>query len=181
MEVGSLIKVTLDALKKRLDDNDTLTIQGTDGYLSNVKCTFKKGLEQEVISEFEKTNDLELPSDLKQFYLLSNGMHLFEEEYAGGIRIYPLQKLKKFPPEIFDDLNYLPIGDIDNVGYVLIHKGLAKQPFSNYLYFLDAALLDPPEKLNLNFELWLELIILAQGNIFWDWKYYTAENSYRLR
>lgn len=42
-------------------------------------------------------------------------------------------------------------------------------------------MIDPPEKLNLNFELWLELIILAQGNIFWDWKYYTAENSYRLR
>ncbi|GFM13721.1 SMI1 / KNR4 family protein [Bacillus sp. FW1] len=60
----------------------------------------------------------------------------------------------------------------------MIDKDKLDEGDPNYLYILEIGEYTP---LNLNFEIFLDRYIQSNGEAFWVWQYYTAENYYRTR
>lgn len=82
---GSIVIQTLNALKKRLNENNNiLQIQDEQGYLYKAKCTFSPPASDEEINNFEKQTGLIIPSDYKAFLKITNGCRLFDDINSGG-------------------------------------------------------------------------------------------------
>ncbi|WHY58665.1 hypothetical protein [Peribacillus simplex] len=76
-------------------------------------------------------------------------------------------------------LPFIPIGSVlDGTLAISIKKLKTQEP--NYLLNFDIPSEEFFEDIQLNFELFLDRYIMTQGNDFWNWNTYTAENYYRL-
>ncbi|GGI11580.1 SMI1/KNR4 family protein [Gottfriedia solisilvae] len=182
VEEGSIVKRTLDSLKKRLEENgNIIQIQVEEGYLSRVECTFNPPASDEEIKDFEKKTGLILPNDYKEFLKISNGCRLFDDIESGGeIELYSLEQIIEYNEynDEFEgcyDIAYIYQDNIViNSKYVIEKK-------KNYLFWKGH--IDQFEEaipLEMNFELWLDRFIISSGTKFWSWSIYTAENYYEL-
>ncbi|PLR90022.1 SMI1/KNR4 family protein [Bacillus sp. T33-2] len=178
-----LVHKTLQGLKKRLDTNNQLIISGRAGALSNAICKFNPPAMIDAITDFENLTNFMLPEDHKEFLLQHNGSTIFDIiidnniHAGGGLDIFSLEKIK----QSLNDLsllpsNYLPIAHLLDGHYLVVDRKCLEENDPNYLSitnFLETT------RLNLNFEIFLDRYIVAQGNIFWSWPIYTAKNYYR--
>lgn len=177
-----LVNKTLKGLKKRLDTKNQLILSGRAGAVSNAVCKFNPPASLEEINEFEASIKFTLPEDYKDFLLLHNGSIIFDQligdiYVGGGLKIFSLDEMNKarhdlhlLPP------NYLPIAHLLDGQYLVINHHCIKDKDPNYLFMTD---LLEHTLLKLNFEIFLDRYIIAQGNNFWDWPIYTAKNYYR--
>ncbi|MCR6095407.1 hypothetical protein HXA31_11675 [Salipaludibacillus agaradhaerens] len=180
MKIGDLCELTLTGLKKRLGENESIDVQNKKGLVRSLKCTFKPSVTDDKINDFKnKTPELPLPKDLEVFYKMSNGLDLFVDDYGGGIFIFPIEDVNDNLYPLIKENGFYPVAHHRDIGYTVVKIQDIEEGNPNYLYFLDDAMIDPAYPLNMNFELWLERLILAQGNQFWTWNTFTAENYYR--
>lgn len=179
---GSIVKETLKALRKRLEENgDVIQIQGEGGYLAKVNCTFNPPASDEKIRDFERKTGLVLPNDYKEFLKISNGCRLFDDiEHGGEIELYSLDQIIDLN-EHYDEFD----GCFD-IAYIYQDNIVIKSKHynegeKNYLFWkghIDQ--FEEATPLDMNFELWLDRFIISSGSKFWWWSIYTADNYYEL-
>lgn len=99
----NLIMDSLNALKGRLDTENTLAVQSVEGFTYTAKFEFNDSALESDLDHFQKETGWSLPDDYKKFLLIHNGALLFAHvEYAGG---FDLLSLKEIPLE---HLDYMP-------------------------------------------------------------------------
>lgn len=179
---GSIVLQTLNALKKRLNENNNiLQIQGEQGYLYKAKCTFNPPASDEEINDFEKQTGLIIPLDYKAFLKISNGCRLFDDiNWGGEIELYSLKQIIEL------NRHYEQYEGCYDIAYIYQDNIVVKsESYSNnkrnYLFWKSQIeSFEEVKPLDMNFELWLDRFVVSQGSKFWWWSIYTAENYYKL-
>ncbi|AFH62872.1 SMI1/KNR4 family protein [Paenibacillus caseinilyticus] len=182
MKQGEVIYKTICSLKERLHEgNGLLDIQLQEGYRAKTTCKFNIPALAEDLLSFQKGLGYKLPEDYYNFLTICNGCSLFDHpQYGGEAYLYPWQDIAQFTYEEPDE-GYLKIAYIyqDNI---VINLNAYNEGNNNYLmvkrhteHFHEA------RPLMMNFELWFDRFIMSQGEKFWNWPLYNAENYYRLR
>ncbi|MFC9601562.1 SMI1/KNR4 family protein [Peribacillus butanolivorans] len=186
------INQTLTSFKNRLDEDLSMIISGPEGENSIIVCSFNNPATKEQIEEFEKKTEWILPEDYKAFLFIHNGCMLFEhidedgDNVGGGLWLHSLEEIESAYKDMQADepdnpLPFIPIGSVLDGTLAISNKKLnAKEP--NYLLNFDipSEEFSEDEDIQLNFELFLDRYIISQGNDFWNWTTYTAENYYKL-
>jgi len=160
------LKMTLDALYKRLDAENMMLVQKEKGFLGKQQFSFNPPATEEEIKKLP----FKIPGDYEAFLkICCNGAKLFDHpEYGGGLQLFSVEEILEdyqyidYPPDWF------PIG----YGYDGCRLIIAPTPQrKGYLYWLDngGSLGDPFGFLNLTFEKWFDYFIVAQGCKFWEW------------
>lgn len=170
---------TLDSLNKRLSQNKVLTIQQELGFITEVSFSFEKPAESSEIALLEKQLNIRLPKDFKEFLLQSNGADLFTNEKEGTMyEVLNLSSIK----ENYEDMDYpekwFPIAyGMDGEVLIINSKEI---PSNQYLYWLEVGeSFEDALPLKINFEIWLDRLIMAQGSKFWYWPIYQGANFYK--
>lgn len=159
------VKDVLDGLKQRLDENNELVTQSTNGSCYTSQFKFNKATTNESIEKFLTENDWVLPDDYKEFLLLHNGADFFSHEYGEAFYLYSLEEIKdNYIKELHT--NCYPIGRFTDIGYILIDNERCKEERNDYLLLDGNELLD----FQCNFKTWLNRIIICQGASYWEWK-----------
>ncbi|WP_338542385.1 SMI1/KNR4 family protein [Paenibacillus tundrae] len=178
---GELIYKTIDSLKKRLENNNLLELQLQEGYLTQATCTFNEPADESDLIEFQRKLGFELPNDYINFLKISNGCSLFDHPQHGGeAYLYKWQDIQEATYESSNE-GYLKIAYIYQDNIVIDLKKYSEGS-NNYLMvkgYIDN--FDESRPFNMNFELWFDRFIISQGDKFWDWSVYTAENFYKLK
>ncbi|WP_054403093.1 SMI1/KNR4 family protein [Paenibacillus solani] len=183
MEIFNIVELSLTGLRKRLDKNDSLLIQGQHGYCEPARFTFAAGAESGDIDDFFHSLKLAVPWDYKQFLLRHDGARLFEHPfYGGGMELFGLDEIRRH----YIDYDYIhmipdgwyPIGS-DNGDMLFIDSNQCHGRASNYLYWTEMLFVDSAIEIEMNFERWLERLIICNGAHFWEWKRETSESYYQ--
>ncbi|KAA6446954.1 SMI1/KNR4 family protein [Bacillus swezeyi] len=177
------IAATLNGLKKLLNEKNEITLLSREGDVREAVCNFNNPASEEEIGEFEERTAIELPSDYKEFIKIHNGADIFDLLYAGcniggGLHLFSLNEVE----ESLKKLTYLkkehvPIAHLLEGSLLLVDQKILKANNRNYLVLFSGLEYKP---LNSNFELFIDRFVLSQGENFWEWPIYTAENYYRL-
>lgn len=149
------------------------------------RCEFYKAATLIDIDEFQQISGFAIPHDLQNFFLIHNGAKLFInpevyddppwyffslEEIANALEEYPIP-----------DGQY-PIAKYDDV-LICIHNDRQAIRKREYLYV--RSIYTPSdhvgEHLQWSFEIFLDLLLVSNGELFWDWPKITSEIFYRDR
>lgn len=154
----------LNGLKKRLDDNNTLTVQSEDGYLFNMSFTFNNPVDSDALKLHNH-----LPKDYINFLQTHNGADFFSWEYGTLFSIFSLKKAllahekvksgEYVPSEFSND--WFPIGHVEDIGHLYIDFSSDK----NYLVLAGI----PYIALFCDFATWLDRMIRVNGERYWEW------------
>ncbi|MNC40441.1 hypothetical protein D3C76_268380 [compost metagenome] len=177
--MSKLIIASLEALKKTLHHNTPYQIQRNFGYHLNCSFSFSKPALLKEIEDFEAETNLKLPEDYMFLLSLHNGMELYKdvEESAPHWHIFGVD-------EILDALERYPtpehmyiIAKFDQT-LICVDSNYVKHGRKDYLFdqSIYTSSRDNGEPLNLNFELWLDRLLVSQGDHFWLWNSITPEN-----
>ncbi|MBU3230542.1 SMI1/KNR4 family protein [Shouchella clausii] len=174
--MSSTLKEILDSLKEALNEEGKIKSLLTS---QECFCSFNEPVTENHLSQFEKDQGINIPSDFKEFLSLHNGARiygnlLFGEPAGGGLRLFNLDQMKE--AQKYLDTKDIPIAFLLEECHLIINKKKVKKRNPNYLYILEDV--DEPRPLNSSFEMFLERYILSQGSVFWDWNA-SAEVYYR--
>jgi hypothetical protein len=175
----SIISLTINGLKQRLDKDNSLVIQKTKGFVIKVKCLFNDPASTEDITSFDNETRWKIPGDLYNFLLIHNGGLIFESEYDGGLHQYSLDEMKSNYLPHMPEFCY-PIGYYEGE-YLFVDSRKCLNNELEYLFWDDSA--SPVDKwvnLESNFELWFDRFIVSQGSHFWEWRGYHNKKYYNL-
>ncbi|MBV7509621.1 SMI1/KNR4 family protein [Bacillus sp. sid0103] len=185
----NILNDTLNGLKKRLDKDHTIYIQQTQGLTYEVTCEFNPPASIDEIKMLEERLGWSLPQDYKEFLLRHNGANLlFQPGIGEGIELYSIEQILEMREshqemEVFEK-DFYSIGTCRD-GMILINAELCKpnpNRDSNYLnWLMDCSSEEDIIDLKTNFEIWLDRIIAAQGDDYWNWSIISAENHYKYR
>jgi hypothetical protein len=165
----SLVASILKALKDRLDENNSMAVQLDKGGVYRAVFTFNPPATEQEVVQFENEMNVRLPADFRSFLLLHNGAQLFQDEKTGGgYKLLSLERIKDRYHK-FKDMpkNLLPVSR-NNGDYFFIDADRVRRGSRNYLVRFDHE--DDPCDVNLNFETWLDRLIISQGAAFWEWE-----------
>ncbi|MFD0048717.1 SMI1/KNR4 family protein [Actinomycetes bacterium NPDC127524] len=181
----AFIEQTLTGLKSRLDEKFSMVVSRPEGENGQVVCSFNEPAAMEQIREFEKDTNWILPKDFIEFLLLHNGCTIFDsldegENIGGGLIIHSLEDIKSTYEDLQTDEAFIPIGSVLDQYLAISIKRLNEQN-PNYLLISEIAGEESFDPIELNFELFLDRYIVSQGDTFWSWPIYTAENYYDLK
>ncbi|WP_208589710.1 SMI1/KNR4 family protein [Gracilibacillus suaedae] len=164
MEEGQIIRKTLHGLKQRLNSDGTITIQQEVGGIFELPCSFQNPATKEQIENFQSEHDWILPKDYQNFLLEHNGARIFED-----LDLYSLEELITFKDPNLPEGCFCIASFLDN--RIIIDTRVYKKGINDYLFCLDSVDgFEDAIKLNANFELWLDRLIIAQGVKYWEWK-----------
>lgn len=177
--MSKLILASLEALKKAIFNNKIFYIQRNLGFQLTCTFSFSKPALLNEIEEFEAETDLKLPEDYKFFLSLHNGMELYKdiEESAPHWHIFGVDEiqdaLQKFPTP---DHVYVIAKFSETL--ICVNSDYVEQGRKDYLFdqSIYTSARDHGEPLNLSFELWLDRLLVSQGDQFWLWNGITPEN-----
>ncbi|AJY76737.1 SMI1/KNR4 family protein [Paenibacillus beijingensis] len=185
MNTFPIVHLTLQKLKERQSEKNFLRVQVDQGNELNTICKFNEPAEESEFSLFTKETNLVLPPDYIDFLKLHNGgiLYSLDDDLGGGIELFSIEEIIENYEDYRDDLleSFYPIG-IENGEELLLINSAECDPLcrnKNYLYWSDVLDLEDPINLNSNFEIWLDRLVMAQGNKFWYWNIYTAETYYK--
>ncbi|OYD08187.1 SMI1/KNR4 family protein [Paludifilum halophilum] len=175
----SLVEKTLSGLKKRLVDNQ-LTVQNENGHVEEMEFQFKEAATDEEIEGFIQSTGLQLPEDYQAFLRIHNGSILFQPWYGGQFELYGVSEIVKNQVPGLHPESWYPIGYQDG-GYLLLDGQKIKKGEPDYLIWWESSLIEDAKPLDLNFELWFDRFVTAQGAKFWDWPLYNVHRYYKNR
>lgn len=178
LQKNELTKKTLDALKERLDENNSMLVQQPKGVLLRRIFEFNPPLTEENIIEFSLEQNLHLPEDYRQFLLMHNGASLFGGEYGGSIIIFRLEDVRSYLHNGLPS-KWLPIATI--LGATLFADcGRYENGEDEYLFIHeDGEKYEEAWNLQSNFEIWLDRLIVSQGSQYWRWPILTPQKFYK--
>ncbi|WP_052427615.1 SMI1/KNR4 family protein [Neobacillus niacini] len=163
------ISNVLEALKTRLDEDNLLNVHSTSGVYTKVGFNFNKPITHHELEQFIINNDLNLPTEYKEFLLLHNGAEFFTYEYGYSFCLYSIEEMIRTYNSMKDycDVDYIlkycyPIGYVMDGGTLLLDHSEFKKT---------NVLLSGIETKSFYCDLktWLERMIIAQGNAYWEW------------
>ncbi|MGG4443685.1 SMI1/KNR4 family protein [Brevibacillus fortis] len=162
---------TLDGLKSRLDKDNTLLVQNPGGDVYQAAFSFNTPASDSDIEKFTKDTGWSIPVDFQRFIQIHNGARLFRDiKYGGGYELLSLEKI------IHNHLDYMPKHwypiSVSNGDYIFIDSNRVKEGKADYLVRFDHDDDVIPENgstMKMNFETWLERLVIAQGTEFWTW------------
>ncbi|EIT84242.1 hypothetical protein A374_15688 [Fictibacillus macauensis ZFHKF-1] len=162
----NMIQDILNGFKQRLDQTNQILVQSTQGYLYTSTITFN----QEVVSSeqmdtFTQETGWVLPKDYQAFLAVHNGMKMFGGEWIGDIELFRMEEIVNWHDESVVPRDSFPIGYFPDVGAIMIDADRYKKGDVHYMWLSGIENYD----LNCNFVEWLDRIIMAQGNAYWDW------------
>lgn len=183
MEIYNIVELTLEGLKRRLDPQSNLVIQGHQGYCRPVTFTFEPGAVEKDIQAISEELGIVIPWDYEQFLIIHNGGRLFmHPEYGGGMELFGLEQIRQYYIN-YDYKSMIPDGwypiGTDNGDMLFIDSNQCQGRFSSYLYWTEMLFVDSALELELNFERWFERLIICNGVHFWEWKRETPDGYYR--
>ncbi len=183
----NFVHKTINGLKSLLDEKGAIKLFCSEGYIVESLVTFspnKASLSE--IQNFQSNHKFTLPDDYLKFISQHNGAKIFEilsegENIGGGLHLFSLEEIEEELKYelLFEGINGIPVGYLLEECHLMIDKDRVNQGDPNYLFIFESGSEYNP--LNLNFEIFLDRYIMSNGDAFWDWKYYTAENYYRTR
>jgi len=165
------VKDTLDSLKKRLDNNESLLIQQDKGYVFNAKFSFNTPATQENIEEFCNQTGWTLPNDYQIFLKDNNGAKLFCDPFGSCVHLYSLEECIQNHLSYMEK-EFIPIGYYLE-SYLFIDSNRVKNNREDYLLWFESGGKNYRE-LSINFATWLDRLVMAQGAVFWDWPIYRS-------
>jgi hypothetical protein len=166
---NSRIHKCLNALSERLNADSKLLVQKLEGIKKEVSFYFSETLTETEIDEFCIKYQVMFPEDYKEFMLLYNGAKLFYDDFdRSGVIILSLEQIGNAINDFQISNDSFPIVLIPNFGYLYIDLELWEMNDGNYLVW---KAFDSYDGLDIcsNFELWLDRLIVSQGEVFWDW------------
>ncbi|KAA9005834.1 SMI1/KNR4 family protein [Paenibacillus spiritus] len=176
-----LLNMTLTALKQRIEKNPVYSIQRSYGFGMECTFTWSKPASIQAINQFEEAYGFVLPEDYKAFLTLHNGAELFQDIGSDSPHwhIFGLD-------EIEDALERYPtpahVYIIAKYDQTLIGVDNTRVKMGAKSYLLDQSTYtsarDDPEPMSLNFELWLDRLIAAQGDHYWFWNHIDPNNMF---
>lgn len=175
---------TLSGLKKLLDNNEQMKTISEEGEVYTVSCSFNAPIKTTEVEMFESEHDIKLPEDYKAFLTLHNGARIYEsidedgDKLGDGLEIFSLDEIKEHQEIEYLSEHGIPIAHLLEDCYLILDTDKLKGGDPNYLNIMEFTDLS---SLNLNFEIFLDRYIISQGEVFWSWPIYTAENYYRTR
>ncbi|MFS0889890.1 SMI1/KNR4 family protein [Peribacillus frigoritolerans] len=182
--MSNFIQNTLSGLKKLLNTNDQMKIISYEGEVREITCSFNSEAVASEIEKFENENSIKLPEDYKAFLTLHNGARIYEsidedgDKLGDGLEIFSLDEIKEYQEIEYLSEHGIPIAHLLEDCYLIIDTDKLKGGDPNYLNIMEFTDLS---SLNLNFEIFLDRYIISQGEAFWSWPIYTAENYYETR
>ena len=171
MKESSLLNV-FEALKKRLDENNLLEVHSTSGIYPKVGFNFNKPITNDDLEQVIAKNSLVLPTEYRDFLLLHNGAEFFTYEYGYSFCLYPIEEMIVQYNSMRDycDVEYI-LKNCYPIGYV-VDRGTLLLDFANLRKTNKVTiLLKSIETITFHCDLttWLERMIIAQGNAYWEW------------
>ncbi|MFC4077758.1 hypothetical protein [Salinithrix halophila] len=109
-----------------------------------------------------------------------HGGDFFEPWYGGQFELYRISDILENQVPGLHPETWYPIGYQDG-GYLLMDGEKLKEGHQDYLMWWESSLTEDVKTLGLNFELWLNRFIIAQGTKFWDWSQQNVHQYYRHR
>lgn len=183
-ELSHFIQNTLSGLKQLLDNNEQMKTISEEGEVYTVSCSFNAPIKITEVEMFESEHDIKLPEDYKALLTLHNGARIYEsidedgDKLGDGLAIFSLDEIKEYQEIEYLSEHGIPIAHLLNDCYLILDTEKLKSGNPNYLCIMEFTELS---SLNLNFEIFLDRYIISQGEVFWSWPIYTAENYYRTR
>jgi len=163
----SKIKTTLETLKKRLDSNNLLEVQQEDGYIEKVEMIFNPPATEDDLRKLP----FSVPKDYEEFLRLHHGGLIFNSpEGGGGLKLLTVDEILEYRaiPGYEDyPANWFPVAYGYDGCYLIITD---KKVGRGYLFWMETGNdFEDDMFLGMNFEDFLENIIMAQGSKFWEW------------
>lgn len=175
---GRITMKTIEVLRSRLSEKNTIYAQSEEGFFREVGFVFNDPIGIDAINQFELTHRIVLPESYKRFLQISNGATLFEDiEYGQrGCKLLNIDEIMETTAHI-KSLGYeLPnswivfakwLGDSD---ILILDLEKAKIKTENYIIYGESY--EAEENwyyLNGDFETWIDRLIVAQGSKYWTW------------
>ncbi|MGI2326698.1 SMI1/KNR4 family protein [Planococcus sp. YIM B11945] len=177
------IKEIIESVLKTVDSNNERLLILEDGAIFRSTSMANPPAEEVAIAELERQIGYQLPQDYRSFLLEYNGGWIYQfisdlgSQGGGGLKVFSLPELKERLDYMEVYPGFLPIGIVYD-HYLAISLEAVEKEDPNYLYRIDND--DGPQTLPLNFHLFLDRFVVAQGAPFWDWPIYNAASRYYL-
>ncbi|WP_042348196.1 ankyrin repeat domain-containing protein [Bacillus massiliigorillae] len=168
----TLLEETLGALEARLDINPVWNVQTEEGYTYNAQFTFNKGASEEEINTFENTLKVKLPVDYKEFLQRHNGAHIFIDDKQGmAFELLSLNEILATCDYADYPEGWFGIAYGFDGGMLAVNTNDINNDERNakYLYWVDCCAYEDGDRLNTNFETFLDRFIVCQGTDYWKW------------
>ncbi|WP_374723295.1 SMI1/KNR4 family protein [Calidifontibacillus erzurumensis] len=166
------IDIVIKALKQRLEATGKLTLQREDGELREVTCEWNDPASEKELADFSLKTGWYLPEGYRQFLKLHNGAKIFTDS-IDYFELFDLNNIIKYYREY--EINYkgaykkswYMIGYYKGFGdYLFIDAEKAANNNSSYLVYVQTGDI---QDLPLNFDIWFDRFIVAQGARYWLW------------
>ncbi|MFJ5788485.1 SMI1/KNR4 family protein [Lysinibacillus sp. NPDC097162] len=171
------IELVLASLNKRLDKENSITIQRENGEILNVTCEWNSPISNNELQQFTLNTHHVLPKELSLFLKQSDGAKLFNVEGLGYdfFEIFKLSEILNYIHEYETniyyqsayDKNWFMMGNYRGYGdYMFIDSQKVANGEDDYLIFVHEGDI---QRLQMNFETWLDRFIVTQGARYWLW------------
>lgn len=181
--MDNLVERVLARFKSRLDDSNKILIQRSLGYSAWCHCEFYQPATMNKIDEFQENTGFYIPGDLRDFFMIHSGARLFVNSEVfddPSWNIFSLEEIARGIEDYSIPSHQYPMAKYDDV-LICIDSDSFKEQKREHLCV--RSIYTPPdhdgEMLNLSFELFLDRLIVSQGDHFWDWPKITSEIFYR--
>ncbi|CAH1203567.1 hypothetical protein PAECIP111893_02000 [Paenibacillus plantiphilus] len=155
----------INGLKSRLSEAGTMQVQGSSGHVCENKFVFHPSASEKDIEKFERESGWVLPDSYHEFLILHNGALLFADDYGSSYNLLGTSEIAMNALNVYP-ARFYPIAVYIDGAYILIDSDAVKNGEQHYLVWFDSGQLYP---LALNFEEWLDRLIIAQGYPYWYW------------
>lgn len=177
------IAAVLGGLQQKINHGSTF-IQRKYNEIGQAKFNFPEPVTASSLAAFEAEFNQKLPSEYQTFLELHDGADLFILDDGLGLVLYSLDKVIESTIEakedglIDEDFDYFwVIGEV-NEGYLLIHTEHAKTEDTPYMYWkYHEGTTEDADPIGQNFGTFLEYSIIAQGDVFWEFKDFSIEKD----
>lgn len=177
------IVAVLGGLQQKISHGSTF-IQRKYNEVGQAKFNLPEPVTAASLAAFKAEFNQKLPREYQTFLELHDGADLFILDDGLGLVLHSLERVIEATNEaieyelIHEDFDhYWVIGEI-NEGYLLIHREFAKTEDTPYMYWVFHELsTEDADPIGQNFGTFLEYSIIAQGDVFWEFKDFSIEKD----
>jgi len=177
------IAAVLGGLQQKISHGSTF-IQRKYNEIGQAKFNLPDPVTAASLAAFEAEFNQKLPSEYQTFLELHDGADLFILDDGLGLVLHSLERVIEATNEaieyelIHEDFDhYWVIGEL-NEGYLLINREFAKTEHTPYMYWVFHELsTEEADPIGQNFGTFLEYSIIAQGDMFWEFKDFSIEKD----
>lgn len=179
MKEFSIVNI-LETLKTRLDENSLLHVQCRFGIYPKKGFVFNSPILIDKLESLIFAKGLNLPRDYKELLLLHNGAKFFTYEYGHAFCLYSIEEMiDEYNKMLYHNYstyhkeNCYPIGYVTDIGPILMDHSKLKQTDKESMFLIGIETID----FCCDLKTWLERMIIAEGNLYWEWHSKVVENE----